>query len=150
MNLPLFPLLLRLRTLLQSLSLLILAGIASAADLPADARAHAERAANAFLALVDAGRFDESYIQTSSLFRNAVAQDGWSRVVRATRDPLGAVKSRIHSESRYSTTMAGAPDGEYVTLRYETTFERKASAVETLTTMRDSDGQWRVAGYFIK
>ena len=44
----------------------------------------------------------------------------------------------------------GAPDGEYVVIQYEASFENKASAVETITPMLDKDGQWRVSGYFMK
>jgi hypothetical protein len=46
--------------------------------------------------------------------------------------------------------MPGAPDGEYVVVQYETEFERKASAVETITPERDKSGTWRVSGYYIK
>ena len=42
------------------------------------------------------------------------------------------------------------PDGNYIVLQYDTLFENKAAAVETVTLSQDSDGQWRVAGYFIK
>jgi len=44
----------------------------------------------------------------------------------------------------------GAPDGKYVIIQFETSFENKASAVETVTPMQDADGVWRVAGYFVK
>jgi Protein of unknown function (DUF4019) len=32
----------------------------------------------------------------------------------------------------------------------EQAFEKKASAVETVTSMLDPDGAWRVSGYFIR
>jgi len=44
----------------------------------------------------------------------------------------------------------GVPDGEYVVIRFETSFENKKSAIETVTPMLDQDGKWRVSGYFIK
>jgi hypothetical protein len=43
-----------------------------------------------------------------------------------------------------------APDGSYVVLQFETRFEHKAAAVETVTSMLDRDGVWRVAGYFVR
>jgi len=46
--------------------------------------------------------------------------------------------------------MPGAPDGKYVIIQYDTVFENKASAVETVTPMVDPDGSWRVSGYFIR
>jgi hypothetical protein len=44
----------------------------------------------------------------------------------------------------------GAPDGEYVVLKYDTVFDKKEHAVETVTPMKDADGLWRVSGYFIR
>jgi hypothetical protein len=44
----------------------------------------------------------------------------------------------------------GPPDGEYVVIQFETSFENKKSAIETVTPMLDQDGKWRVSGYFIK
>jgi hypothetical protein len=33
-------------------------------------------------------------------------------------------------------------------MEYESVFERKSSVLETVTTMVDFDGTWRVSGYF--
>jgi hypothetical protein len=49
----------------------------------------------------------------------------------------------------YATSLPGAPDGEYVVIRYDTTFENKRASVETVTPMRDVDGTWRVSGYYV-
>jgi hypothetical protein len=49
-----------------------------------------------------------------------------------------------------SQSLPGAPDGEYVVIQFATSFENKKSAIETVTPMLDSDGEWRVSGYFIK
>ncbi len=43
-----------------------------------------------------------------------------------------------------------APDGQYVVIQFETSFENKKKAVETITPMMAPDGTWRVSGYFIK
>ena len=48
------------------------------------------------------------------------------------------------------TELPGAPDGEYVVFQFDTQFERKRAAVETVTPMCDPDGSWRVSGYFIR
>ena len=44
----------------------------------------------------------------------------------------------------------GPPDGQYVVIRFQTTFEHKRSGVETVTPMLEQDGGWRVSGYYIK
>jgi hypothetical protein len=50
----------------------------------------------------------------------------------------------------YAEKLPGAPEGKYVVIQYETVFENRASAVETVTPMLDPDGVWRVSGYFIR
>jgi hypothetical protein len=51
---------------------------------------------------------------------------------------------------QYMTSLPGAPVGEYVLIRYDTTFGKKKSSVETITPMMDKDGRWRVSGYYIR
>ncbi len=56
----------------------------------------------------------------------------------------------VQTPATFTRTVPGAPDGEYVVIQFDTQFENKAAAVETVTPMREKDGSWRVSGYFIK
>jgi hypothetical protein len=107
-------------------------------------------AATAWLALVDAGKYAESWEEAATLFRSAVPKDAWVRQIGAVRGPLGALVSRTLTAKTYSTSLPGAPDGEYVVVRFRTEFKHKAEAVETVTPTLDKDGTWRVSGYYIK
>ena len=107
-------------------------------------------ASGAWLSLVDEGNYAESWNQAAGLFKNAVTKEQWQSTVKAVRTPLGKVVVRKLKSKQYTKTMPGAPDGEYVVIQYETTFENKKSAVETVTPMLDKDGKWRVSGYYIK
>ena len=109
-----------------------------------------QKAADHWLAVVDKGDYAASYERASSLFKSAVSKDDWVQKVKAVRDPLGKVISRKLQSAQYTTTIPGAPDGEYVVCQYQTSFENKKSAIETVVTMLDKDEQWRVSGYFIK
>jgi len=125
------------------------------AALPASASneaeiAKAKEAAHSWLALTDSGNGAESWRIAASSFKAAVPQDKWQQSLAAVRQPLGALKSRTVSSAKYSRTMPGAPDGEYVVLQYASQFANKASAVETVTPMREKDGSWRVSGYYVK
>ena len=60
------------------------------------------------------------------------------------------MKSRTLKSATFATTLPGAPDGEYVVFEFNTTFDEKSAAIETLTTIRETDGTWRVGGYFIQ
>jgi predicted SnoaL-like aldol condensation-catalyzing enzyme len=64
--------------------------------------------------------------------------------------PLGKVISRKLKTTSYQTTLPGAPDGQYVVIQFETSFQNKKSASEIVTPMVDKDGKWRVSGYYIK
>ena len=105
--------------------------------------------AEAWLVLVDGRQYDESWSRASTYFRQAVAPPDWAEMARAAREPLGELIARtLHSVTRASA-LPGAPDGDYRVLRFDSRFDHKAQAVETLTLVREADS-WRVAGYFIK
>jgi hypothetical protein len=130
------------------LCMFLCAGFA-AAQQPGEEKA-AVTAAEKWLNLVDSGKYAESWNEAAGYFRNAVKQDQWKQSMRAFRKPLGEVISRRIMSKQYQTSLPGAPDAEYVIIRFETSFENKKSAVETVTPMMDKDGKWRVAGYYIK
>jgi hypothetical protein len=110
----------------------------------------AQQSAESWLALVDAGKYAESWQVASQLFKAAVTLEQWQNALRASRDPFGKVLSRKVKSASYTKTLPGAPDGEYVVIQYESSFEHKQAAVETVTPMMDKDGKWRVSGYYIK
>jgi len=107
-------------------------------------------ASTSWLALVDRGKYSESWDQAADFFKNAVKKDQWQASLKGFRDPLGKVVARKLKSKQYTKTLPGAPDGEYVMIQYETSFEKKKSAIETITPMLDKDGKWRVSGYYIK
>ncbi len=107
-------------------------------------------AAGVWLSLVDEGNYGESWNQTAGFFKNAVTKEQWLNSMKSFRVPLGKTVVRKLKSKQYTKTLPGAPDGEYVVIQYETTFEKKQSAIETVTPMLDKDGKWRVSGYYIK
>jgi Protein of unknown function (DUF4019) len=103
-----------------------------------------------WLTLVDSGRYAESWRAASTMFRSAVTAEQWQKALRAAREPLGALVSRKLADSRFATSLPGAPDGEYYVFQYGSEFANKKSALETVTLVKEKDGTWRVAGYFIR
>jgi hypothetical protein len=106
--------------------------------------------AEKWLRTVDEGNYAESWQNAAELFRNAVTPAQWEQSLQAVRKPLGKLLSRKIRSKTYKTSLPGAPDGEYVVIVFASSFEKKKSAVETVTPMRDKDGNWRVSGYYIK
>lgn len=110
----------------------------------------AMRAAEAWLQIVDSGRYGDSWDASSRLFKDTIARTRWEVQVQGVREALGVVAARKLRSATYTTTLPGAPDGEYVVIQYNTQFEKRPLSVETVTPMREKDGSWRVSGYFIR
>lgn len=107
-------------------------------------------AARAWLSLIDDGRYGESWQEASAYFRGAIAEEAWDASLSGVRRPLGRVLSRRAGKAREATQLPGAPDGTYVVMQFATAFQHKKRATETVTFVREQDGRWRAAGYFIK
>lgn len=115
-----------------------------------DPAAKAKDAATAWLALTDGGKYGESWDGAATLFKGAVTKDKWIQAITSARSPLGKMISRKVKSANPAKSLPGAPDGDYVVIQFDTAFENKAAAVETVTPMLEKDGTWKVAGYFIK
>ncbi len=107
------------------------------------------QSATAWLKLVDDEKYDASWQSASKEFQSSVSQEKWSQMAQTARSPLGALNSRQPRDSTYTTSVPGAPDGQYVILRFATSFANKKSATETVAMVLQN-GQWQVSGYFIK
>jgi hypothetical protein len=103
-------------------------------------------AANGWLVLLDRRDWGRAWEASSSLFRSTVPLPTWMDAIPKVREQLGPLVERSPAVSVYKTKLEGRPDGEYVTVIFESKFEKK-EVQEALTTVRDSDGRWRVTGY---
>ncbi len=115
-----------------------------------EAEKAATGSAEVWLALVDSGRYSESWEQAAGYFRANITRNAWLLYFRSLRKPLGRMISRELISRQYTTSLPGAPKGEYVVIQYKTIFEKKRDAVETVIPVLDKDGSWRVSGYYIK
>ena len=114
-------------------------------------------AAEEWLALVDAGDFEESWEHTSShfksdifekdFFRSGISKHQWQSSLRTIQDSLGKAVARRLKSMRYTEVLPWEPDAEYVVLEYETTFKGQMNRTESVTMVRECDGEWRVSGY---
>jgi len=141
------------RTILPVALMALLTVPSFAAD-DADKQKAKEQAATAaaekWLALMDEGKYGDGWKEGAEYLRNAIKQEDFDKALQAARKPLGKLVSRKVKSAQYSTELPGAPDGEYVVIQFDTSFENKKTAVETITPMLDKDGKWRVSGYFVK
>jgi hypothetical protein len=110
----------------------------------------AQQSADSWLALVDSSKYADSWQESASMFKAAVDQNHWQKMLHASRAPLGKLVSRKLKSAQYTRTLPGAPDSEYAVIQYGTSFEHKQAAVETITATLDKDGKSRVSGYYIR
>ena len=134
----------------RALALLALAATLGAAAQEAPDLAPAMRAADAWIALVDAGRYGESWDAAAPLFQETIPRTRWEVSVQAAREKLGAVAARKLRSATYATTLPGAPPGEYVVIEFTTHFDKRPLTVETVTPRREADGRWKVSGYLVR
>lgn len=139
-----------MRAILIAALLCITCPLAASSVSQAPQEAAAVKAAEHFLMLVDQGRYGESWDEAADLFVARVAKEEWRRTLAGVRAPFGALIKREVLSRQFTTSLPGVPGGEYVLILFATSFARKSDAVETVTTVLEDDGQWRVAGYFIK
>jgi hypothetical protein len=130
----------------------------AAKEVPADGQnakhAAAEKTAiesvQPWLALVDQGQYSQGWLAAADYLKSAVDRRDFIKSLTEARKPLGDVQSRELFAKQYTTSLPGAPDGQYVVVQYKTSFANKKSATETVTPMLDKDKKWRVSGYYIK
>ena len=134
-----------------TLALLLTLVLPAAAQQNDDAKEKAAiAAADKFLALVDAGKYAESWSEASSLFKSQVTQAEWVKKISRLRPVFGAVIKRTVKASHFMESPPGAPDGAYVRIIFQSSFEKKKDTLEIVTPSLDADGEWRVSGYFMK
>lgn len=112
--------------------------------------ADAEKAAQQWLALTDAEHYGESWYAAASFFQSKITQINWINALANARTPLGKLLSRTLSSAKFSRSLPGVPDGDYVVIQYSSQFENKPIATELVTPVKEKDGRWRVSGYFIR
>ncbi len=107
-------------------------------------RADAPQAARDWLAIVDAGRWEESWRATGEQFRALNTVQAWTSASQSARVPLGAMVSRTNLSHEH----VYAPPHGYETVKFRSSFANRPSAVETVTLAREGDA-WRVVAYVI-
>ena len=112
--------------------------------------APARRAAERWLPLMDAARYDVSWERASASFRSGVAKPAWREAAAQARKPLGTFQKRTLAVAQFVKDPPGSPPGRYFILQYDSDFTNKRGAVETVVMVNEDANVWKTAGYFIK
>ena len=112
----------------------------------AEKEAAGKLAAAGWLLLLDRRDWGRAWETASSVFRGMVPLATWMDAIPKVREPFGTLVERAPGESAYKTTLEGRPACEYVTSIFLSKFDKR-ELQEVVTTVRDTDGKWRVTGY---
>ena len=106
--------------------------------------------AGTWLLLVDDGKYDQGWKETSASFQSTVKKDQWRSELQHSRHLLGKLRSRKPVNAVDTTKLSNGEEGEFVVVTFESGFERLGSGIETVIAQLESDGNWKIAGYFVK
>jgi ribosomal protein S20 len=105
----------------------------------------AQKAAEAWLTLVDAEKYDESWKETSPFLQSHVPEKSWEKHMQTMR----AMVDRTLHTTQYRDQFPGLPAGEYVAFVWETYFGAKRTMLESLIMSFDGS-QWKPVGYAVQ
>jgi hypothetical protein len=106
----------------------------------------ARLAAIEWLEFLDDGDYEEAYDREPARLRAGGTVRQFVRSMRARRAPFGKTISRKFIGAAYSQKLTGAPDGNYESVLFKTSFEHKAVAAERVILSGDH-ATWRVVDY---
>lgn len=139
----------RTALLLTTFAFTLLASTATRADTETTIT-NASKVAHSWLLDIDGDQYGKAWDKAASVFQNQLSREQWDVTMIRTRGLLGSVTKRKLISANVRHQLPGMPDGDYVVLLYQTSFEHKARGSETVTPMLDKDGKWKVAGYLIR
>ncbi len=114
-------------------------------------------AAEKWLVPVDANKSAEAWAMSSASFKSAVDRQKWQAGLADLRKPYGRLESRKPAKIAHvgeapagKSGPRGVAPGSQVTILFETRFAGGKVVDEEVMLVREVDGVWRVAGYFIR
>jgi uncharacterized protein (TIGR03067 family) len=105
------------------------------------------QAAEAYLAVMDEGRFGALRDMVSSMAKQHVTREQVSQTYQKLRDTFGKAAHRTLHRVQVFDEFPGLPAGRYAGVQFQTDFERQKGLWESLLLNVDTDGQWRVNTY---
>jgi hypothetical protein len=110
----------------------------------------ARKAAVAWLALADAGKFAATWDEAAASFQKGQKKEEWSKGLGSARQAMGKMISRTFLNHQVRTVLPKMPPGRYITIRFETVFERRPKSAESVTLVQDDARGFRMTAYFLQ
>lgn len=119
---------------------------ASASPAHETAKQEAQTAAEEWLSLTDAGKFEESWKAADSTLQKGISRKDWIIQGTRARNQLSDLQSRELTKTQYRDSTAQLSTGSpVVILQYASEFEGGSTLEAVIITKQDTT--WKVAGY---
>ena len=105
-------------------------------------------AAYKWLAVIDEGRYYQSWQYAGELFKSRIEASQWDQVLKGTRSKLGALQNRTLSGYGKRQQFSNLPEGDYLVLKFSSQFE--TAALSEILVLTNERGELRVVAYFIQ
>lgn len=137
----------RIIVFVVTIAILLLAASSWAANTEKEKAAVA--VAEKWLALIDTGKYSDSWRDANEYFRNYVKQDQWENTIRSVRTNTGKTISRKFKNKIDKKPLPSEPRGQYIIIQYTTSFQKRKSVTEEVVVMLEKNGRWKVSGYHL-
>lgn len=114
------------------------------------ALAAAQRAAEAWLALVDRAQYAASWDSAATVFQRAGTPQQWATAVKQVRGQVGPLNGRTVQRSQLTNTLPNVPPGEYAIFLFRSVAGAGKAIGETVIMQRDGARGWRLAAYVVR
>ena len=109
----------------------------------------ARKAALAWLAIVDAEKYQESWKQTAPFLQQNFPEKDWEKKLDTMRKPIDPMVERSLHTTQFRDQFPGLPKGEYVAFVWETYFGAKHQMLESVIMSFDGT-TWKSIGYAVQ
>jgi len=110
----------------------------------------AKKAALEWLALADAGKFEATWDEAATSFQKAQAKADWAKGLGGARSTMGKLLTRTFLNHEIRMNLPNLPPGKYITVRFNSVFEKHKDGAESVTFIKDGTRGLRMMSYFLK
>jgi hypothetical protein len=110
----------------------------------------AKKAALDWLALADAGKFEATWDEAATTFQKAQTKADWAKGLGGARPTMGKIVTRTFLNSEVRMNVPSLPPGKYITVRFNSVFEKHKDGAESVTLIKDGTRGFRMMSYFLK
>ena len=111
--------------------------------------AAAQKAAGAWLEIVDAEKYAESWKASAPFLQQHVSEAAWLNRLDTMRKPIDPLVERTLQTTQYREQFPGLPTGQYVAFVWETYFGAKHAMLESVIMSFDGT-TWKPVGYAVQ